>query len=159
MDSIFGIGPSELILILLIAGIVMGPQRIAEIARWLGKITAQLQAISRDFMRQLNAELAATESSADLKEALADIQQLQKQVQDLKKELANVPLGTVGETNKVLADAQADLRQTLRNLSAPENSAQPTREVESEEVVAAKTAESMPTPLPKPLEVPDDPEI
>jgi len=57
MDSFFGIGAPELILILVIAGLVMGPERIGRTARWLGRTTAQLQGISRSFMRQLNADL------------------------------------------------------------------------------------------------------
>ena len=64
MDSVFGIGLPEFILIMLIAGIVMGPERIARTARWLGKTTAQLQAISRGFVRQLTAEIDGADDGA-----------------------------------------------------------------------------------------------
>ncbi|MCP5098981.1 MAG: twin-arginine translocase subunit TatB, partial [Chloroflexi bacterium] len=61
MDSFFGIGFPELVTILILAGIVMGPARIGRVARWLGRTTAQLQTISRGFMRQLSAELESVD--------------------------------------------------------------------------------------------------
>ena len=87
MDSFFGIGAPELILILLLAGIVMGPERIGKVARWLGKTTAQLQTISRQFMRQLNAELTAADQGKELQGAMDDIKALQRQINQLKNDL------------------------------------------------------------------------
>ena len=63
----------EFVVILLLAGIVLGPERIRDVARWLGKTTAQLRAVSRGFMQQLSAELDAVDeevgraSSTDLR--------------------------------------------------------------------------------------------
>ena len=87
MDSFFGIGAPELVLILILAGIVMGPERIGQVARWLGKTTAQLQAISRQFVRQINAELTAADQGEELKGAMDDIKALQRQVRQLRDEL------------------------------------------------------------------------
>ncbi|HMT22539.1 MAG TPA: twin-arginine translocase TatA/TatE family subunit, partial [Promineifilum sp.] len=42
MDNVFGIGLPEFVLILVIAGMVMGPERIARTARSLGVLTARL---------------------------------------------------------------------------------------------------------------------
>ena len=67
MDSFFGIGAPELVLILIIASMVMGPKRIGQTARWLGRTTAQLQNISRSFIRQLNAELDLDGENNELK--------------------------------------------------------------------------------------------
>ncbi len=50
MDSFFGIGLPEFVLILVIAGMVMGPERIVRMARSLGVVTARLQNISRSFL-------------------------------------------------------------------------------------------------------------
>ena len=61
MDNIFGIGLPELILILAIAGMVMGPERIARTARSLGVMVARLQEVSRSFFRQLRAELVSVD--------------------------------------------------------------------------------------------------
>ena len=57
MDSLLGIGMPELVVILLLAGIVMGPERIRPVARWLGQALAQLQLLAASLIRQVNAEL------------------------------------------------------------------------------------------------------
>lgn len=143
MDSFFGIGAPELILILLLASIVMGPQRISQAARWLGKTTAQLQAISRQFMRQLNTELAAADEGGDLKGAMDDIQALRRQVNDLRQELKSsvVPPAAAGKT--AVDDYQAMVKKALISSSESAN--------QSENRIA-------PPRLPQLVEVPDDPE-
>ena len=90
MDSIFGIGIPELIVVLLLAGLVMGPQRIRQVALTLGRITAQLQKVSREFGRQLNAELDALDDGS-LRDTMDDVLQLQKEVDELRRELARAP--------------------------------------------------------------------
>jgi Sec-independent protein translocase protein TatA len=157
MDSFFGIGAPELILILLLAGIVMGPERIGKVARWLGKTTAQLQAISRQFMRQLNAELAAADQGEELKGAMDDIKALQRQVKQLRDELrvtTTQPIeegkAAIDETRKAF-DGAARMRQ------------EPLSVVDEREKAPAenKILPPMPDPgqpLPNLVDVPDDPE-
>ena len=65
----------------------MGPQRIRQVAFTLGRITAQLQKVSREFTRQLNAELDALEGGS-LRDTMDDVRQLQKEVDELRRELA-----------------------------------------------------------------------
>lgn len=150
MDSIFGIGLPEFILVLLIAGVVMGPERIAHTARWLGKTTAQLQAISRGFVRQLTAELDGADNGA-FREALAEMQDLQRQVNELRSELNDTVKGTVRETKKAVADGQEALNQSIKppTLGKPSN---------GKVATAEELPKPLPLPLPKPLNVPDDPE-
>ncbi len=107
MDSFFGIGAPELILILVIAGMVMGPERIGRTARWLGKTSAQLQSISRTFMRQLNAELDLDGEANELKSTWKDMQDLRRQLDDLKGELTAVTGGAYKDAQKSLTDVQA----------------------------------------------------
>ncbi len=90
MDSFFGIGAPELILILVIAGMVMGPERIGRTARWLGRTSSQLQNISRSFIRQLNTELDLDGESNEIKGAWNDMQDMRRQIDELKGELMAV---------------------------------------------------------------------
>ncbi len=149
MDSFFGIGAPELIFILLLAGIVMGPQRISQLARWLGKTTAQLQRISRRFMRELNADLAAADKNGDLKGAMDDIQALRQQVNDLKRGLQSSALQSIEEAKTAVHANQDAIEKSLANPNRPSNS--------SPNQIAPPTL-APDLKLPNLVEVPDDPE-
>jgi Sec-independent protein translocase protein TatA len=157
MDSFFGIGAPELVLILIIAGLVMGPERIARTARWLGRTTAQLQNISRGFIRQLNAEL--DDEKGELHGAWDDMQDLRRQLDELKGELSAVTGGAVKDANKMLAATKRDVEQTI----APPKFTSPAQETVGEEPETSgennHDADAPPLlELPKRIEVADDPE-
>ena len=84
MDSFFGIGFPELVFILVLAGLVMGPQRIRQVARTLGRLIGQMQSVSRQFTRQLNAELDALDSP-EFKGAMEDMKALREEVDELHR--------------------------------------------------------------------------
>lgn len=161
MDSFFGIGLPELVLILLFAGLVMGPHRIRQIARMLGRLTAQLQRVSREFARQLNAELDAIDSG-EMKGALKDVRSLQDEVEALRRELAQVPRtfreqgeAVIAEGKEIVTEGEAALKGTSTEKTAktvpPENA-----DVQPEQ---GSPAESERKPqLPRAIEVPEDPD-
>lgn len=151
MDNILGIGVPELVLILLIAGIVMGPERIGVVARWLGKTTSQLQAISRGFVKQLNSELDGIQDSNEIRGALQDMKDLRSQIDDLKQELMSVSSGAMSEGKSVAAQVQDEVERSIAPPSIGSSSgANP----------PGKQSETTPVePLPNRLEVPDDPEV
>lgn len=53
----FGIGGTELLVILVVALIVLGPKSLPQIARTLGKAMGEFRRVSSDFQRTLNAEI------------------------------------------------------------------------------------------------------
>jgi Sec-independent protein translocase protein TatA len=148
MDSFFGIGLPELVLILLIAGVVMGPERIGVAARWLGRTTAQLQAISRSFVRQLNAELDGIQEADEIKGAMRDMQDLRRQVDQLKQELISVTNGAARDGKKSVADIKQELERTIAPPTITNRDQEP-----GDEISVPSTED-----LPSRLEVPDDPE-
>jgi Sec-independent protein translocase protein TatA len=113
MDSFFGIGAAELVVILFLAGIVMGPKRIRQVAFWLGKVTAQLQAVSRGFTRQLNAELSAIDDNGDMKDAWGEVQDLRQQLADLKREITSVATQPIAEGHKAIEEAKHTIDNTI----------------------------------------------
>jgi Tat protein translocase TatB subunit len=78
------VGPWELVVVLIIAILVAGPQRMLEIARSLGRVSRQLRSLSTEFTTALQSEIRAVEEEAkqsapeladarqDLQEALAE---------------------------------------------------------------------------------------
>ncbi len=165
MDNFFGIGLPELILILVIAGIVMGPERIVLIARWLGKTTAQLQSVSRAFVRQLHAELDGVDDGDAFKDVMSELQGLRSELESLKGEFTSIATGAVKESKDVVQEIENSIKPP--SLMPPEMTAPPKAASAAQNGGENKTAangagerdEKTAAPsLPNILEIPDDPE-
>jgi sec-independent protein translocase protein TatA len=75
----FGIGMPELIIILVIALIVIGPQKLPDIARSLGKGLAEFKKASDDFRQNISEDARAEEDKERLaKEAAEKEKQLKE---------------------------------------------------------------------------------
>jgi Sec-independent protein translocase protein TatA len=127
MDNVFGIGLPEFVLILVIAGMVMGPERIARSARTLGRLTARLQAVSRTFFRQLHAELDSVDEGGELRNTVDELNQLRRQVADLRSEVFTLAAGTSADTRQAFRDIKREAEQTIMppNLGRPDASPAP----------------------------------
>ncbi|MGB3713746.1 MAG: hypothetical protein WA996_04880 [Candidatus Promineifilaceae bacterium] len=160
MDSFFGIGLPELVLILLLAGLVMGPHRIRQIARMLGRITAQMQRISREFARQLNAELDAVDSG-EMKGAIRDVRSLQEEVEALRRELSQVPRTLRKQGESVIAEGKEIVTEgeaALKGTSAEKKAKTVPPDTVDAQPEQGSPAESERKPqLPRAVEVPEDP--
>ena len=134
MDSFFGIGSMELVVILIIAAIVMGPERIAQTARWLGKTTAYLQSLTRGFSAQLQKELEVIDQDGQIQQALHEVQEtkrvIQNEVSQARRHMAHMGQEVAGDL--------AEEETAVSNRIAPPRPSSP------------------PPPLPKPIPIPDD---
>ena len=52
----FGIGPGELIVIILVALVVLGPEKLPAAARILGRMSGELRRLSTEFQRTLHED-------------------------------------------------------------------------------------------------------
>jgi Sec-independent protein translocase protein TatA len=161
MDSFFGIGLPELVIILLLAGLVMGPHRIRQFARMFGRLTAQFQKVSREFARQLNSELDAVDGG-EMKNTLKDMRTLQDEVQALRQELSQVPKTFREQGEAALSVGKAAVKEGEAALDAPVQNKEVDTEtadtIEEQRDDAPSVSDVAQPPLPKAIEVPEDPE-
>jgi Tat protein translocase TatB subunit len=70
----FGIGLPELLLILVLGLLVLGPQRLPEVARMVGRLYGQLRRASEEFQRTIRQDLEALDRQEDINrnKAVAD---------------------------------------------------------------------------------------
>ena len=80
----FGIGFPELVLILAVALIVLGPQRLPEVARMLGRAYAQLRRASEEFQQTIRQDLAALERQENVNRNKAIAQEIRERCADVE---------------------------------------------------------------------------
>ncbi len=162
------IGSYELIFILILAGIVMGPQRIAKFARWLGQTTAYLQNISRGFAAQLKNELDAIDDGGDMKEMLTEMRSLQQEVNTLRQQINETATAAITQTKDAVEETKSAVENSIRppTLSPPETES-PDAETEEDKKtphedapvsVSNGTVPPPPASLPNLIDIPDDQE-
>ena len=65
----FGIGGTEILVILVVALLLFGPQKLPDLARTLGKALGEFRRVSTDFQRTLNTEIETEEHEKRKKQA------------------------------------------------------------------------------------------
>jgi Tat protein translocase TatB subunit len=80
--NFFNIGTAELLLIFVIALIVVGPRRLPEIGRSIGKIMNDLRKMSQELTMQMTQELEALPK---------ELEAIPKELEALPKELDALP--------------------------------------------------------------------
>ena len=68
--DVFGIGTNELLVIMLLAAIVLGPERLARSAREIGKLVRNVKAYMSSFSDELKTEMDILD---DLKKIKDDV--------------------------------------------------------------------------------------
>jgi sec-independent protein translocase protein TatA len=87
---VLGIGLPEIVVILVLALLVLGPQRLPEVARMLGRIYGQIRRASEEFQNTIRQDIMIFERQEDadknkavadeLRERFADLQGVQTRI-------------------------------------------------------------------------------
>ncbi len=109
----FNIGAMELILILLIAFIVVGPKDLPKIARFLGRMVRK----ARSMIRDIKQETGFDEVEEELKETQRDIAQTIKEA-DIREDLKATRKDLDDELKTVRKDADisAEMNETRKEI-------------------------------------------
>lgn len=96
--EVLGVGPMELLLILVLAFIVFGPDRLPEIARGLGKALREFRKMSQGMM----------ETVSELKEELdvSSLTEIQQELQDASREITSGLQSVAQSVGGAAAEAQ-----------------------------------------------------
>ena len=86
----FGIGLPELMLIMVLALLVLGPQRLPEVARMVGRAYAQLRRASEGFQNTIRQDIAAIERQEDVNRNKAVAQELRERFADVEEVQATI---------------------------------------------------------------------
>ncbi len=111
----------EIIIILLLALVVLGPTRLPELARKLGSWTAELRATARDLTRGLENEVAEIKQVRDeLRAPIEDLKQSSTQIRKDVEDTTSSRLEWTGPkpvSGPTPAEAMADLDEIERKAS------------------------------------------
>ena len=126
MNSL-NVGPWEVTLILIIAILLIGPKRMVEMARTIGRVTSQLRRFSNEFTSTLQTEITATEHEVmvedpedavkSLTEPFTGLQaELEATGRETRQALENVVSGKSEPIESIQAELQATERETRQAL-------------------------------------------
>lgn len=88
----FGIGMPEMIVILVIALIVIGPQKLPELAKSLGKGLAEFKRATEDFRQSVDEEAKASEERERIAREVAQKEEKDKAAETQAKEEVKEPV-------------------------------------------------------------------
>ncbi|SIN69104.1 sec-independent protein translocase protein TatB [Sulfurivirga caldicuralii] len=146
----FDIGGLEILLVLIIALLVIGPERMPEVARQIGRFVAK----TRNFIRSVQEESELKETVAELRREL-DLREETAQLREIEQDLQHDLYGNLREAQNDLAD-ELDLDKLQRPTFG--GSEPPPLHIDKQDPTAAaapkKAAETPDRPEPKTAEKP-----
>ncbi len=140
--EVFGIGPLEIALVVLIAFIVLGPERIPGVMRQLGSWVRQLRETVNNLTRDYNA---------DIRQITGEITALQDEIRSIQRDLIDM-------TSGFMTPPPPESRPPARsNTAAPADPIGPERSDESHSIARTltddiKRAANTPPPAPSATE-------
>ena len=120
----FNIGLGELLIVLVVAFVIVGPDDLPRVARWLGRQVRRLRTLIRD----IKAETGWDELEKEVNEVRRDVRQtvremdisadLKDAAKDVKRELEGAARGMEQDIRQADRDLKDDLKRTDEEVRA-----------------------------------------
>ena len=104
--TVFGIGTLELVLILLLLILIFGPERITEMAKWLGQGYRKLTGVTNEINQQVSQVRKAMNTAVDASSLTNPLRDLTKEINETQKELTQ-EIDNAQQEMKVIAPPDA----------------------------------------------------
>lgn len=146
--EILNVGLGEMVVIIIIALLVFGPERLPEIARQVGRFFSQIRSTTDEVRRVLVEETAVIrepleQTKREIESVARPIDQMQKQV----KSLGN-PLDTI---NREIKSTITDLKSTAtlsKSQSSSQNDSSPSSDSRAQDTSSSSSTLSASVPEP-----------
>lgn len=154
----FGIGVPEMILILAVALVVIGPKKLPDLAKSMGRALGEFKKATRDFKESMDVE--EFKELNEVKTAFQDINSDIKAATDIKSNLTDIakdestplndteeksgkdpeldPENTLGEDLEKKSEEERELKPEEKPAKDPEKESGENSEIESEKELAAQ---------------------
>lgn len=154
----FGIGVPEMILILAVALVVIGPKKLPDLAKSMGRALGEFKKATRDFKESMDVE--EFKELNEVKTAFQDINSDIKAATDIKSNLTDIakdestplndteeksgkdpeldPENTLGEDLEKKSEEERELKPEEKPAKDPEKESGKNSEIESEKEMAAE---------------------
>ncbi|NLV74657.1 MAG: hypothetical protein GXY52_08245 [Chloroflexi bacterium] len=106
--NFLGIGTGELILIMVIAVLVVGPEKLVEFATKLGLLIAKLRYMTSDATREFRDALAIDEVKDALEGVKADLDDVKHEVEGTAHEVADIKTEAAVATSELVTIASGE---------------------------------------------------
>ena len=121
----FGIGMNEIMLLVILGVVIIGPKRLPEVARTMGKLMAQFKRATNDLRSAVSDEINTHEELKDLKEISSEINSSVRDIKGRAQEYIEAEMsneasiaGSVGRDMKELADGvKSSVREGAEEVS------------------------------------------
>lgn len=109
----FNIGFGEIMLVLVVAFVVVGPDDLPRVARWLGRNLRKLKVLIRD----LKKETGWDEIEREVKDVQRDVKQTVRQM-DVTADLKDAAKSVKTELDSAVKDTKKDLRAIEKDMKS-----------------------------------------
>ena len=109
----FNIGAGEILLVLVVAFVIVGPDDLPKVARWLGRMVRKLRTLIRD----IKAETGWDEVEKEVREVQKDVKQTVREM-DISADIKDAVKDVNQEIDGISRDMKADFRELDRQTKA-----------------------------------------